>query len=613
MAEVIGVVSGAVTFAAVVVQVGNSITTLRDCWDQINDAPEDLRKLLQELELFSLILTDIEEDLSQSPILTNLNNSKYMLQCLTLCKEAAQDLEALCNDIVRDMKPASRLRLSYKSAKIVMRKGKIDKHMSRLQKVIRLLMLSQQSYTRALIQVQPQLIVERIRQHEPGCPEMASSTTVVSLEDTKACTNQTASCTPKRQCRDFPYHRECIWRLSLPLWMTSKVIEVAGTRAPSGWNWMLRTYSVIPRESAAVLCAVSGNIQGLQDLFAARQASPFDRVGDTDQTLLHFVGRKNRKEIIELLLSEGADPNSSDRLPVCSRVVPTSDRTRERETPSVLASMRVLLQRIEVNYETAEDAVEYVLSDFLGTPEEFTVLQQHFCPSFYQLPKLDRIKLALRVVHEYFLPHLEPGLIRTIIGMDDLAAIDINEIHFSWTTTTLIHSTAFRVGLCQGDLQVSDPTRGARQAFDSYGDLLRELLRLGADVHAVVDGMTPLLAFLEGYFSVSTLPKFEDRNNACNSAIQTWLGNLEAVGIDLAAYGETEQYNWMNKAPRREFSAWNIEELCHDTRRVIGFAYGPSPKDWHMWLAEASDRFVGEFWDMIERPVEEMPGSWPEK
>ena len=150
MAEVIGVVSGAVTFAAVVVQVGNSITTLRDFWDQINNAPEDLRKLLQELELFSLILTDIEEDLSQNTVLTHLNNSKYMLQCLALCKEAAQDLEILCNDIVRDLKPVSRLRLSYKSAKMVLRKGKIDKHMSRLQKVIRLLMLSQQSFTRCV-------------------------------------------------------------------------------------------------------------------------------------------------------------------------------------------------------------------------------------------------------------------------------------------------------------------------------------------------------------------------------------------------------------------------------------------------------------------------------
>lgn len=69
--------------------------------------------------------------------------------------------------------------------------------------------------------------------------------------------------------------------------MTSKVIEVAGTRAPSGWNWILRAYSVIPYMSPAIRCVLSGNVQGLQDLFTARQASPIDQVGDTGLPLLH--------------------------------------------------------------------------------------------------------------------------------------------------------------------------------------------------------------------------------------------------------------------------------------------------------------------------------------
>lgn len=69
--------------------------------------------------------------------------------------------------------------------------------------------------------------------------------------------------------------------------MTTKVIEVAGARAPSGWNWMLRSYSVIPRDSPAIRCALIGDLQGLQDLFTARQASPFDQVEDTGLTILY--------------------------------------------------------------------------------------------------------------------------------------------------------------------------------------------------------------------------------------------------------------------------------------------------------------------------------------
>jgi hypothetical protein len=150
MAEVVGVVSGAITFATVVVQLGKSIATLKDCWDQLNDAPDDLRKLVREIELFGLIVADIEEDLSQKPGSIALDNSKCVQKCLTLCKEAAEDLELVCTDIVRDTRPLNHLRRVYKSTKMVMQKGKIEKHVARLQNVIQLLMLSQQCYMRCV-------------------------------------------------------------------------------------------------------------------------------------------------------------------------------------------------------------------------------------------------------------------------------------------------------------------------------------------------------------------------------------------------------------------------------------------------------------------------------
>lgn len=148
MAEIIGVVSGAITFATVVVQVGNCITTLKGSWDQLRDAPEHLRKIVQEIELFGLILSDIEEDLSHQSVSSAPNNSKHALRCFALCKEAAEDLDIVCDSFVRDFGPSSRLRRSYKAVKLMMHMKHIEKHRSRLQNIIRLLILSQQCYTR---------------------------------------------------------------------------------------------------------------------------------------------------------------------------------------------------------------------------------------------------------------------------------------------------------------------------------------------------------------------------------------------------------------------------------------------------------------------------------
>lgn len=150
MAEAIGVVSSAIAFATVVVQIGKSITILKAFCDQIKDAPDDIRRLVREIELFGLIAADIEEDLLHESSLIPLHDSKHVLQCLKLCKEASEDLQSVCTDIFRDTKPLNRLRWAYKSTRLVMQKAKTEKYVARLQKVIQLLMLSQQSYIRCV-------------------------------------------------------------------------------------------------------------------------------------------------------------------------------------------------------------------------------------------------------------------------------------------------------------------------------------------------------------------------------------------------------------------------------------------------------------------------------
>lgn len=78
------------------------------------------------------------------------------------------------------------------------------------------------------------------------------------------------------------------WRLSWPRWITSEVLEVVGMKAPGGWNWYLRVYGVISVDADAVWYVENGDIQGLQDLFASGQASPFDRIDSSNgRSLLH--------------------------------------------------------------------------------------------------------------------------------------------------------------------------------------------------------------------------------------------------------------------------------------------------------------------------------------
>jgi hypothetical protein len=78
-----------------------------------------------------------------------------------------------------------------------------------------------------------------------------------------------------------------LWRLSLPPWLSTKALEVYSERLCHGWKWVFRTYNVIPSTSKVVSLTVAGKVEDLQNLFAMKQASPFDRTDRFGYTLLH--------------------------------------------------------------------------------------------------------------------------------------------------------------------------------------------------------------------------------------------------------------------------------------------------------------------------------------
>lgn len=148
MAEVVGVISGSLTLAGVVTSLADSIIKLKDCWDQIREAPDDLRWMVREIEVFGRVLVDMRADITQESTASILLKNRPMLDSLEMCVEATRDLDRLISDLGRGFKSQGRLRRSYAAAKVVMQKNQIEKFRSRLQNMTRLLSLCQQCYTR---------------------------------------------------------------------------------------------------------------------------------------------------------------------------------------------------------------------------------------------------------------------------------------------------------------------------------------------------------------------------------------------------------------------------------------------------------------------------------
>lgn len=118
---------------------------------------------------------------------------------------------------------------------------------------------------------------------------------------------------PQRMSR-YAHTSKYLWSLSLPSWLCTKALEVCSERYCHGWQWVFRTYNVIPSTSKVVSLTMAGKVEDLQNLFAMKQASPFDRIDGFGFTLLH-VSRSPRPadEDPKLLNGFQSTPSSGPR------------------------------------------------------------------------------------------------------------------------------------------------------------------------------------------------------------------------------------------------------------------------------------------------------------
>jgi len=151
MAEVVvGVIASGISIGTLAAQITSSIIKLKSYWDQVQDAPEDIRDLIEELEDLNQLLIDIEEDQRQNPMSNLILDPNSSSRCLQHCKQGATRLKELTDSLSEDIQGNSKAKRKWASVKLVLKKDKIDRYRTKLQRVVSLLTLSHQIYTRSV-------------------------------------------------------------------------------------------------------------------------------------------------------------------------------------------------------------------------------------------------------------------------------------------------------------------------------------------------------------------------------------------------------------------------------------------------------------------------------
>ncbi|RDW81872.1 hypothetical protein BP6252_02984 [Coleophoma cylindrospora] len=347
MAEVLAVVASGMSVVSLAVQFADSFQKLKDFYDRISEAPEEIRLALEQVEILSLILEDIDRDLQQS-VSSSSAIKVAAMKSLRICAMANQDLLSLVQKLGEGMAEGKK-RTSLKAA---FKKDNIELFRMRLENAKSTMLLAHQCYY-SLIQRQNwdsyeqdmagiQALVSKVvsltspsefcpessRRKIPKEPHIGPQSSItqkgVNDETKESPISPTSGSSKITQLRKFKYARSFSKRflevsvskeststtitLRLPIWLWARRYDITLKRSHNGWDQSFRTYRLVPNDALVLKYSKNGNVAGLQDLFKANLASPFE-ADAFGLTPLHYAAVYAQAETCRFLIECGADAN----------------------------------------------------------------------------------------------------------------------------------------------------------------------------------------------------------------------------------------------------------------------------------------------------------------
>ncbi|KAK6853746.1 hypothetical protein PG995_010558 [Apiospora arundinis] len=110
----------------------------------------------------------------------------------------------------------------------------------------------------------------------------------------------------------------------------------------------------------------------------------------------------------------------------------------------------------------------------------------------------------------------------------------------------------------------------------------------------------------------SSYRRYQKFDVAINEAIQKYLLMVLTCGADLMPLAGSGK---PARGPlfRTEWISNPFIETEEITMYCTGISYGPNPEDWRFWMADDTESFAGDFWELVDPRPLWMPGGWVEE
>lgn len=153
MAEVLGLVASGISVAQVAGSIVTTSLKVKGLLDEIKDAPETLENMLDQIDLLTPILCEATADshevagTSPLPLPATSHLQQALQKTLAACQTAGEQLQLLATDLMSQINVAhGGVRRMRAIVKVVLKKSTLARYEARLQKIIQLLTLAQNTY-----------------------------------------------------------------------------------------------------------------------------------------------------------------------------------------------------------------------------------------------------------------------------------------------------------------------------------------------------------------------------------------------------------------------------------------------------------------------------------
>ncbi|KAF7890434.1 hypothetical protein EAF00_008749 [Botryotinia globosa] len=679
MAEVLGTVASGIGVAQLAGNLASSIIKLKGYWDEIQDAPDDISFLAREIDSHHLILRSILESQAKITS-SGRASDMFLEHSLKLCEDSSNELNELVKALGEEMNSRNKWRSKLGATKVVLKKEqlkRLKKRMKNASKVMNTAITWQTNATLRQHQQQqqqqqqiPVFELQKIQasldqiliQHQKPIlvPPLSSPTTQMSsmnalepLRDIttisqtqsseyhsnstprfapKSCTTAQISThvyssrwsvylmgsvdvrkTQKQRNRNLFEETEA--KYNPPAWLSNRAWQFMCMKDLSTlrWNFNIQTYRTLNQNSDFYKALKNGDIVGVQEMLANRTAFVNDQFMEDpncelyvdEGTPLHIAASNNHLDLCKLLLAKGADISSEEspygETPLASFVFEVWYRYKSScrwhrwdQTLYRTRALDILRTLVEAGaYSELIDQTEILAQSAGGPTEIFQYIQQNTLLSSGEMNFTDKIRIA----HDFeYASTQAPSLILSFLGGPNFQ--ENIALHRDDKSVKKFFSKVCR--------------RCSRGDTDSWVPLVKKMTSAGMSLHLLSEYGTVLQNIFWKIW------KNIDKNGK-PYALEKWLGSLVNMDIDLDTYGERESSLYKKRITF--FDEVTMEEHSYipmywELRNILGFKYGPRIEDWDLWVFEHTDEYAGDFWKLIENPLQaalaniSIPGEW---